>query len=136
MSEIITVKYKGYTIQFLEYSEVWEVKIGEDAYSNESLKNVKEHIDRLNKKDFKRFKVISTRWSEIEVVTVTSVDDKGYYWVIDKTGNRKKVSPECVCVYNDKNLDIVKQGAECEKQINRLNEKISKLKEQLEKCQK
>lgn len=133
MAEII-VKHKEYEIKFQEMSETWYVMIDDCSYSNVSLKKVKEYIDRLAKKDFKRFKVIYSDWNNKKIGTVTSIDEAGAYWITnDENKERKRITARDIYVYNDKNLTLLSNIKSLKEQIEKLREEIDNLENQIER---
>lgn len=140
----IKIKYKGFTIEFQEQgfrddTEKWALKDDNDhvVYENEKLKSVKAYVDRLGKTQFVSFQALYNRWHEgYKPVTVTSIDEKGEYWIKNAQGRREKVSPSSLLVINEKNTRLLKEIEVWEKKQTEAGEKKQELKEQLETYEK
>ena len=137
MEEKTKVNYKGYEIEFDEWSEVWELKVEDSTgYTNTSLKAVKKYADRLLKKGFKEFEVLChNHWGDVafEKRTVTSIDDNGDYWTRDKEGKRNKEQKEYLYKLTDENLKKIEEIKKFKEERNKLHSKENKTLEEMEK---
>lgn len=134
------MKYKGFVIEHNENTDQWNLFIdgcSGVAYSHISLKNVKKYADKIAKKDFKRFNVLVAdgyyRSKEFIEKTVTSIDDAGAYWCVDKDGDREKENVSNIYVLSDKNKEIIKQMKYKRISIQGIEEEIEKLLAKMDK---
>jgi len=102
-----TIKHNGHTINFDEEREEWWTTIksdeGQETVSDPSLKKMREYIDKLQKKTFKRIPIFVSinryrSGTEIEYLpryreaTITSVSPNGNAYYVEK--GRKNSSKE------------------------------------------
>ena len=135
----LNAEYRGQKIEFNEWNNNWRFILdGEQAYSHQELKQVKDYIDRFLKKDFKPFEAIQRGWgsSSYKKVTVTSIDIDGNYWIRDENKKRSKESKGNIFALNEKNLAITKQFDDVLKEISTLKDTLNKLKDKLEPLKK
>jgi hypothetical protein len=137
----LKAKYRGFKIEFHEYSKHWSVTIDKDtlAYQNEDLDKVKDYVDKVLKSDFKPFEAISTSGYETKYrkVLVTSVDLEGDVWIqeIKNVGmaterkTRSKVGKEHIIAITPENEATIKAIQDIDTQAGKLQDR----KEDLEK---
>jgi hypothetical protein len=130
-------KYRGYTIEFREWDNEWVAKKdGEEIYSKPEIKKIKEYIDKLLKSDFTPIQAYTREnynynSDKYEIVTITSVDNEGKVWVVDKNKSREKKSQDEVFSFSDENSIIIKEILGILKQEEELSDKKEKLEEKL-----
>jgi hypothetical protein len=134
-------EYNGFTIEYSEWNEKFVAKIGESEYSNSNLTKVRKHIDALDKKEFKRFTIISEggRWSDGDwkTKTVTSIfgeGDRVYAWVVGSDGRRSKEQLTSLFLDTPENRRSATTILELEKQSTSINKQIGSIKEKMERA--
>lgn len=128
----ITLEYKGFNIYYDEYDEQWELT-NPSGYQNQSLKKVKQYVDRLCKKDFKSFQVYcGGSWNNSwKLATVTSIDEEGQFW-LSLENSRQKSSPESCMKITENNNKLIEEITDLNNQITKLEESRNILKTKLE----
>ena len=81
----ITTEHKGRKIAFNQYCEEWRLTDSHEV-SKKSLRDLKEYIDKLEKKSFQRFQAYIHKHDGFEIVTVTSIDDEKRFWTLGASG--------------------------------------------------
>jgi len=108
MEDEIKIIYKTFDVKFNEAWERWDLYVDNiQQYGNESLKKVKEYIDKMLKEDFVRFDGYVDRYDKGFVQgTVTSQDGEGRYWITLPSGRQKESR---IYLKNPKNDDLIKK---------------------------
>ena len=126
-------KYKDHTINYDERGEFFVVHIDDSAVSDKSLSKLKDKLDKLEKKGFKRKSVIFIspyRDNPHQKATITSIENEENVWITKGDGRREKVSLSRLIVDNDTNKNLLQQIDEYFQSINLMNSNISDLKKQ------
>jgi hypothetical protein len=96
----MSVKYRGYYLEFQEHNDNWKVDMGDGGeYKSPDIKKVRKRVDTFLKLKIKGTLVIKRRsfgmtsaGSPFEAVKITSVGEGGEVWVVGvKSGNREKL---------------------------------------------
>jgi len=139
----LTGEYKGFEIKVSEWDEGKAVSASIDhplfynsKIDGKSLKSIKQKINKIIKDGFERFDVYVRGWSnnEFYIVTVTSIDEYGDFWVIDKEGNRSK--HHNVYEKSDYNDSIIKAIVEKAKEKETLNKEFRAIENKLKEVPK
>jgi len=141
---MIETIYREHKIVYDENSEVWRTEVAERPRSSQNLKSCKDEIDKfLNasdkiKKKFDKFEAI--RLIDYGVpfvtVTVTSITDDNTLWIINKSGERRKLSGyelNSLFVVSDANNAIIESIKAKRKEIEEKEKEETKLEESLER---
>lgn len=132
MSEGLRTEYKGYPIDYNEGTGMFRAFVdGTVAFENQSLRALKELIDRFEKqqgrKDFVRFKVLVLREYpkyDFSAGEVTSITEGGEYWV-SVGGKRCKTGQ--IIPFTDANNEIALKMVTLKNEENRLSKERSEL---------
>lgn len=129
------IDYKGFEIEYYEFEDKFTIKSNYDI-KKQTLSEVKDYIDRITKKDFKRFNVLVRAYNYKEgyqEAEVTSITEEGDYWIVYKDGQREKKHKSGVFVLNENNVKLIKEISELRKNVGELNTKINTLENNMEK---
>jgi len=130
-------EYKGFEIEYSEFGEEFQAKIGDSSYSNKSLTKVKEYINKLLKPKFKRVPVLVGKYKsggheyiKAELTSeITGENWKGeeiiYCWVIYNNKSRSKEEITKTKKDCPENLDKIQT-------INEFHEKIKIIQQEIE----
>jgi hypothetical protein len=135
MADIITTKYKEFTINYDELDNLWVGYLGKDGdkvNSSASLSGLKKLLDKYGQaeKKFKRVEIISSSgWRRkanlngFATGVITSITDDSYLWITWHEKVREKVySGDKVWLDTPENRDKTKEYADLEDRIEELRE--------------
>jgi hypothetical protein len=145
------IEHNGYTIKFSDEREEWWTTIksdeGEETISDSSLKKMRQYIDKLQKKTFKRIPIfvhVNRYRSGSEVAylprygqaTITSVSPNGNAYYVEK--GRKHSSKEGLryCyLYEDtpENREAIAEYERCAKEAHEANLREKKAGEKIKR---
>ncbi|MCJ7805226.1 hypothetical protein MUP46_01100 [Patescibacteria group bacterium] len=108
-----------------------------DSSTQNIFKLIKQRIDNLAKKEFERFDAWYFGWRDIdtEIVTVTSLSEDGEAWVIRTEKGKQRRSKEKARELfrkTDANQILIDSMHKCHVEVNKLDEKIGELRNELE----
>lgn len=130
----ITLEYKGFTLEYSDYSDTWAIQ-GEGYGNPASLKKVTERIDKISKEKFARFDAYYIGWrgNERKLVTVTSMDGPEAWISYPENGNnrRNKVKLNELHVISPENDALYEQSVKLRAKAHDLIEEAEKLIDQL-----
>ncbi len=136
MDEIQT-EYKGNKLKYDEYNEEWVAKIDESEIRDRSLTKLKEYIDNLEKKNFKRVPVLINKGysSGLKKGEITSVDEKGDFWVTDENKRREKFYDTTteILLDNENNQSLLAEINILKGRAKQIDEEINKVKDGFER---
>lgn len=132
MVQVSVESYKGYDIEYDEYNNAWCIK-NLDVI-RDSLRDIKEKIDEIEKKKFVPIKAFKSDYDEGFVeVEITSFVEKDHAWirVPDKSCEKRQTSREKrqlkrLYLRNEYNFKLIEE-------IKKKTEEILKIKEEKEK---
>lgn len=130
-------EYQGIEINYVEGDNTWRFELRGRDRSAESLAKAKEAIDKQPKEkrtEFPRFDCYKQQRYEdsgYEIVTVTSIAEKGYggeqFW-ISNGKDRSKEQMHSLFPVNEQNTALVEQIKEKEKERKAIEKQLSALK--------
>jgi len=139
MSDKIKTEYHGYDIHFDEKNEGWFIIIDGKIQYHKSLQSIKNYIDRLNKKDFKRIPVYVFNggyfrggregYAKAEITSI-GVDRTVY---VVREGNKNAEHCGTAFVRNAKNEELIKRIEEAKEEKDRADRKYEEAKTALER---
>jgi hypothetical protein len=137
-------EYNGIEITYDEDRNEWLFELRGRSRRADSLFKAKEAIDKEPKEKrtqtFPRFEAYLWSFSEMKVVTVTSLAEDGYYregqtfWVVDKEGRRRKERNYSLFPVNDHNTALIGKIQAKDAERERIGKEIEGLKEKLQKA--
>ena len=137
-----SIEYKGFLITFIEEFEgeqrAWDITYKnkdtiENVHDCKSLKNAKQYVDNLVRKEFKRFPIIhKKRWGNGYIkAEVTSITEDNEFWVVFPDGERQKSREVLIDIQS--NWDKINEISSINKEIEALHSKSNKIEKSLEK---
>jgi len=133
MATKLEAVYKGYTIEWNDYSCSLLITQHGEKVTNATFKTVEDcenWIDKQVKRKFKHvpaYKIGNFNGPAYITGKVTSLVDNGWCWFISDTGYRSKEPMRDVFPINEFNTDIVKQAESKAAAINVLRTELDKL---------
>lgn len=127
-------EYKGFNIRYEEtcFGEGFSIKEN-SSIRRDKLSEIKKDIDKISKKDFKRFPLIYDQYNNYLEVEVTSISEDGDYWVNDSKGNRTKTHPRNLLKFTEENLNKIKAIENIKREQRLLSDKISQINKTFER---
>ena len=106
----ITTTHKGYKITYNAFLNTWQLDIADGNVSKPSLSELQKYINDIEKKDFVRFEAYMKEWSSHEHTvftkgTVTSIDNKGLFWITTPKGRSLQSKVYVADFDNDKKIE-------------------------------
>ena len=106
----ITTEHKGYKITYNTFQNTWQLDIANGNVSKPSLSELQKYINDIEKKDFVRFEAYMKEWSSHEHTvftkgTVTSIDNKGQFWITTPKGRSLQSKVYVADFDNDKKIE-------------------------------
>jgi len=108
-------EYKNIEIQYYENSNIWGCNCDYGECKKDSLRAVKNWIDKKEKNEFKRYEVIVETYYNIDIAIVTS-ETENEAWVKYNCGTREKVLKSKIIKKTNDNMELYNQIKEVEKE--------------------
>jgi len=109
----IVTEYRGYKIAYNTFQNTWQLDISNGNVSKPSLSELQQYINDMEKKDFVRFEAYlkdwtineQTKFTKFSKGTVTSIDNKGQFWISTPKGRSLQSKVYVVDFDNDNRIE-------------------------------
>ena len=118
----LVIEHKDEKIIFNERDEIWTW----NGRSYAKPSSAKAAIDRAQRVDFEKLPALLENYNGINPVTVTSLAEAGYAWIVDADGERSKEPLRCIFADNQTNAALLAEMSKKENEIDRLIKFVTK----------
>lgn len=124
----LEIEHKGEKIVFYESDETWNWNGREYAKPS----SAKAAIDRSLRVDFEKLSALFEDYNGIKRVTVTSLAETGYAWIVNAEGKRSKELLKRLFADSQVNADLLTQMAKKGDEIGKIRDEIRELNSRME----